>query len=144
MPIRQKFWNPIIALMRKMGFPNFTHEAAFLTVGRLTDAKVVDKNQSGVLFLAWRCLYAELVRGRVENVAPNLESAYRRMLEMNISRLKAYGERWLKWVRKDRHTGNKSKIPERHQDKRVIRQDEDGIYRINQIFYDEYTRMTAT
>ena len=79
MPIRQKYWNPIIALMRKMGFPNFTHEAAFLTVGRLTDAKVVDKNQSGVLFLAWRCLYAELVRGRVENVAPNLEAAYRRI-----------------------------------------------------------------
>ena len=80
----------------------------------------------------------------MDNVAPNIEAAYRRMLEMNISRLKAYGERWLKWVRKNRHKGNKSKIPERHQDKRVIRQDKDGVYQINKIFYDEYTRMTAT
>ena len=47
---------------------------------------------------------------------------------MNISRLKYYGEEWLKWVRKNTHTGNKSDIPERHQQKRVIRQDRHGKY----------------
>ena len=49
---------------------------------------------------------------------------------MNISRLtrlKYYGEKWRKWVRKNTHTGNKSDIPERHQQKRVIRQDRHGI-----------------
>ena len=65
-------------------------------------------------------LYAELVRGRVENVQPDLKAAYKRTIMMNISRLKYYGEKWLKWVRKNTHTGNKSDIPERHQQKRVI------------------------
>ena len=63
---------------------------------------------------------------------------------MNISRLKAYGERWLRWARKNKNTGNKSYIPERHQNKKVLRQDGEGKYVINTIFYDEYKRMTAT
>ena len=66
---------------------------------------------------------------------------------MNISRLtrlKYYGEKWRKWVRKNTHTGNKSDIPERHQQKRVIRQDRHGKYEINQVFYDEYRRLTTT
>ena len=68
--IRQKYWDPIITLMKKMGLPRFTHTSALLAVGRLSDTQVIDKNLSGILFLAWRCLYAELVRGRVENVTP--------------------------------------------------------------------------
>ena len=63
---------------------------------------------------------------------------------MNISRLKYYGEKWLKWVRKNTHTGNKSDIPERHQQKKGIRQDRHGKYEINQVFYDEYRRLTTT
>jgi hypothetical protein len=90
------------------------------------------------------CLYAELVRGRVENVQPDLKAAYKRTIMMNISRLKYYGEKWLKWVRKNTHTGNKSDIPERHQQKRVIRQDRHGKYEINQVFYDEYRRLNTT
>jgi len=142
--INQKYWDPAITLMKRMGFPDFTHKSAFLAVGRLTDVKTVDKNQAGILFLAWRCLYAELVRGRVENVAPDLNAAYTRFIAMNISRLKAYGERWLRWVRKNKNTGNKSYIPERHQDKKVLRQSGGGKYVINPIFHDEYKRMTAT
>ena len=69
------------------------------------------QNQAGILFLAWRCLYAELVRGRVDNVTPDLNIAYTRVISMNISRLKAYGERWLRWARKNKNTGNKSYIP---------------------------------
>ena len=102
--IRQDFWDPIIKIMKDMGFPGFTHTAAFLAVGRLSDTHVVGKNQSGILFIAWRCLYAELVRGRVENVQPDLKAAYKRTIMMNISRLKYYGEEWLKWVRKNTHT----------------------------------------
>ena len=130
--------------MKDMGFPGFTHTAAFLAVGRLSDTHVVGKNQAGILFIAWRCLYAELVRGRVENVQPDLKAAYKRTIMMNISRLKYYGEEWLKWVRKNTHTGNKSDIPERHQQKRVIRQDRHGKYEINQVFYDEYRRLNTT
>ena len=83
--IRQKYWDPIITLMTKMGLPGFTHRSAFLAVGRLSDTQVVGnrKNHSGILFLAWRCLYAERVRGRVENVTPDLKTAYKRVIMMN-------------------------------------------------------------
>ena len=42
--------------------------------------------------MAWRCLYAELVRGRVEDVKPVIKNAYRRTLIMLVTRLTAYGE----------------------------------------------------
>ena len=145
--IRQKYWDPIITLMTKMGLPGYTHRSAFLAVGRLSDTQVVGKNHSGILFLAWRCLYAELVRGRVENVTPDLKTTYKRVIMMNISRLKYYGEKWLRWARKNTHTGNNSYnsyIPERHRDKQVLEQYAHGEYEINQIFYDEYARLIAT
>ena len=142
--ISRLYWDPIIKLMSRMGCPRFTHKSAFLAVGRLTDTKVVGKNQAGILFIAWRCLYAELVRGRVENVTPNLSAAYTRTIEMNISRLKAYGEKWITWVQKNKSTGNKSYIPQRHQQKIVLTQDGAGNYVINRILFDEYTRMTET
>ena len=130
--------------MTNMGLPGYTHRSAFLAVGRLSDTQVVGKNHSGILFLAWRCLYAELVRGRVENVTPDLKAAYKRVIMMNISRLQHYGEKWLRWARKNTHTGNNSCIPERHRHKQVLEQYAHGEYEINQIFYDEYARLTAT
>ena len=63
---------------------------------------------------------------------------------MNISRLKYYGEKWLRWSRKNTHTGNKFRIPERHQHKQVLKQHAHGEYEINQIFYDEYVSLIAT
>ena len=132
--------DPLIELMKHIGFPECTHVPSFLLVGRITEAKVVCKNQAGILFIAWRCLYAELVRGRIENVRPDMNAALKRTLAMNITRLSAYGERWLKWVNKNRNTGNKSYIPERHQDKKVLRQQGRGSYEINQLLLDEYKR----
>ena len=84
------------------------------------------------------------MRGRVENVTPNLSAAYTRTIEMNISRLKAYVEKWITWVQKNKSTGNKSYIPQRHQQKIVLTQDGAGNYVINRILFDEYTRMTET
>ena len=55
-----------------------------------------------------------------------------------------YGEKWLRWARKNTHTGNNSRIPERHRHKQVLEQYAHGEYEINQIFYDEYARLTAT
>jgi hypothetical protein len=58
---------------------------------------------------------------------------------MNISSLKYYGERWLKWARKNKHTGNNSHIPERHQDQHKINTNKySGNMHTVQIFYDEY------
>ena len=40
----------------------------FWLVGRLTDKKAVTPEQSGMMFIAWRCLYADIVRSRVDKV----------------------------------------------------------------------------
>jgi len=92
-------------------------------------------------------IYAERVSertGRERNTSADLQTAYKRVIMMNICRLRYYGEKWLRWARKNKHTGNNSHIPERHQHKQVLRQYAHGEYEINQIFYDEYARLTAT
>eukprot|EP00964_Phaeocystis_antarctica_P055630 scaffold32731_cov65-Phaeocystis_antarctica.AAC.4 len=112
-----------------MGLPGFTHTPAFL---------------AAFSSLHGDALNADLVRGRVENFTPDLKTAYKRAIMMNISRLKYWGETWLRWARKNTHTGNNSHIPEKHQHKQVLRQYAHGEYEINQIFYDEYARLIAT
>ena len=126
-----------------MGFPRPVHLPSFLTLGRIDNRKVVDRNQAGILFLAWRCIYAEIIKGRADNVPPNARAAYLRTLLLLHTRLTNYGESWLLWVRKNRNTKNKSYIPRKHQNKMVILQDENGNYEINQDIYAEIDRLRA-
>ena len=37
----------------------------FIVLGVLTRTKVVDRDAAGMLFIAWRCLYAEVVAARL-------------------------------------------------------------------------------
>ena len=139
--IRRKMWTPLITLLSNMGIPKCDNTYAFLTVGRIDQHTVIDRNASAVLFIAWRCLYAELVAGRIDNTRPNIHRAYQRTLTLLITRLTAYGEGWLKWVRKNRETGNKSHIPRKHQNKTLIRQDANGRYTINPMIFAEWRRV---
>ena len=93
------------------------------------------------MFIAWRCLYAAIVGSRVDERPLNLEYAYKRTLQICITRLRAYGEKWLLWSRKNQHTSMKSVIPEDKRDRTVIRQEMLGTYHISQAFFDEHTRM---
>ena len=128
--IRQHFWNPTINLLTEVGMRPPEESRSFILLGRITAQKAISKFFSGVMFLAWRCLYAELVDAKINKARPNLKNAYKRMLVMNITRLTAYGEKWTKWVRKNRKTGNKSFIPEKHQNKHVIVSDQNANYTI--------------
>ena len=114
-----------------MGMEKPHDTRSFIISGRLRENKVIPKNYAGVMFLAWRCLYAEIVQGKVNKVTPKMEEAFKRSLVMNHSRLTAYGEKWLKWVNKNKNTGNKHDIPPRHQDKRVLTQELTGEYEIH-------------
>ena len=114
---------------------------SYLAVGRLTSQDVVSKDHSGILFIAWRCLYAELVRGRIENVRPNIKNAYIRTLQLTHTRLVNYSEFWLKWVRKNRGTSKKSHIPEKHQDKKILKHNADGVYQISGSIHAELNRL---
>ena len=87
--------------------------------------------QATFLFLAWRCLYAEIQAERLDDRPASLDRALARFAALLISRLKAYGLRWKAWSEKNRNSGHLWVIPERHRDKQVLKQDFDGSYTIH-------------
>ena len=75
----EEFWKPLIKMMEEMGFETPSPEARreFLCLGVLWEAgeqKVVKPEQSGLMFIAWRCLYAAVVGSRVDDVPIDLHS----------------------------------------------------------------------
>eukprot|EP00966_Prymnesium_polylepis_P282487 6527273-Prymnesium_polylepis.2 len=51
--IVRDFWSPITNLMRKLGLRT-GHDIHFRLFGRIAGRSYVDKEEAGVLFLAWR------------------------------------------------------------------------------------------
>ena len=100
--------------------PRPRDDVAFLATGALSQDKVIDRDRAGMWFLAWRCLYAEIVRSRVEALALDLDKALKRYVAMIIGRLRAYGAKWRRWVDKSRHQRDQNIIPRRHQDKKIL------------------------
>ena len=142
----EEFWKPLIKMMEEMGFETPSPEARreFLCLGVLWEAgeqKVVKPEQSGLMFIAWRCLYAAVVGSRVDDVPIDLQRAYKRTLQLTISRLRAYGEKWKLWCNKNKHTGLKSIIPVDKRDRTVIEQDMEGDYQLHPILTQEFTRI---
>jgi hypothetical protein len=98
--ICEEFWTPLLTLMDDLGFPTpvETERASFVLLGVYQEAgkdpTVVGPEQSGLMFIAWRCLYAEVVRSRVDERPLDLTAAYKRTMQVTITRLKAYGEKF--------------------------------------------------
>ena len=62
---------------------------------------VIDSHLAGVMFLAWRCLYAEII-ARINKENSDMGAALERTGAMCITRLMTYGLRrvqlyWRKW-----------------------------------------------
>ena len=93
----EDFWGPVITVIRDMGYPVPPDTTAYLAVGRVTDDKCVGPEESGILFIAWRCLYAATVHARVENKEIRLDVALRRCMKDTVRRLTSYGEAWMRW-----------------------------------------------
>ena len=137
----------MIQLMDDLGLPTpvETERDSFVLLGVYQetgkDPTVVRPEQSGLMFIAWRCLYAEVVRSRVDERPLDLTAAYKRTMQVTITRLKAYGEKWKMWSQKNRHTSLKSAIPLDKQERKVITQDILGDYTINPRFLAEFDRV---
>ena len=112
----------------------------FLILGVLPNNKAIGKAQAGIMFLAWRCCYAEIVGSRLENRQQNWKTVYKRLIGMIITRLKAYGLKWYRWHSKRRFnkTQRKKIIPRKHRNKHLITSDATGKYTINNTLLDEY------
>ena len=93
------FWNYVIELIYRVGgiIPDQGDIPAYLIGGRISGDTYVQE-EAGILFLAWRCLYAETVRSHVEKKALRLLTARKRLGGMLRARLQAYGSTWERWV----------------------------------------------
>ena len=82
-------------------------------------------------------MYAAMVQSRLDAKPIDLEKALRRTVAIIIGRLRAYGKRWKRWVHTGRFRRNEKGaveprvIPQKHRDKKVIRQRADGEYEIS-------------
>ena len=77
--IKAEFWDRVATLLDKLNIPRGTGPRFWIT-GRRTDGKYIDVEGAGILFLAWRCLYAETVRARINNEHLKLKHAYARVV----------------------------------------------------------------
>ena len=122
--ILEGFWRPVAKVMIEIGFTvptDYKELEAFWLLGRLTDKKAVTSEQSGMMFIAWRCLYVEIVHSRVDRVPISMQRALNNTMRMTITRLRAYGERWNLWSRINRNTENKSVFPKDKRDRKVVK-----------------------
>ena len=57
--------------LRKISIAPDQEVDMMLATGRISDEKVISDEASGVIFVAWRVLYAEIVSARMEDTRPN-------------------------------------------------------------------------
>ena len=89
-----EYWADLLQLAVATGMPTPQDVPTFLLAGWLgKDAKgnerVISNDHAGIFFIGWRCLYAEIVRSRVDAVRIDLEKALKRAVAMIIGRIKA-------------------------------------------------------
>ena len=130
--LRLEYWDHVLLLLKKLGMPTPQDITTFLCTTALAPNKVIHDYLSGIWSLAWRCLYAAVVTSRIENKPLDCEAAFKRLIAMIHSRLRAYGVRWRRWVDTSIYQYDPNVIPKRHSDKMVIAQDQiTGTYTIS-------------
>ena len=86
----------------------------------------------GIFSIAWRCLYAELTKSRLENHIFSAKDAKRRAVCMIHSRLTAYGKLCRNFSVERRFTGRKFRLPKKLSKRKLIKVDALGNYTIHE------------
>ena len=140
--ITREYWDKVRNLLVQLGLPApNTHR--FLLLGVIDNNHVVGRAAAGMMFIAWRCAYAEIVGSRLDNRAQNWKGAYRRFVGMTISRLKAYGLKWYRWYSRIRRiqVEERKTIPIKYQKRILIESDKFGAYKIHPLLLREYEKI---
>ena len=131
--IRAEFWDEVMKLLTDLGMAQPEDKTAFIVLGRITAKKVIDKHLAGIMFLAWRCLYAEITRARIEHDNPDMKAALKRIGTITVTRLMTYGygAYWKKWSAQRKWTtkGHLTALSLREQT--VLRLEATGDYEIH-------------
>ena len=98
-----------------------------------TKFSAVNREASAYICWAWRAIYAEITRARLNSEDFNQDQANRDTIRLAYSRVKAHGARWKRWFNKQRlWSDDTSKmVPEEHQDYICIQCDHKAEYEIN-------------
>ena len=137
--IKAEFWDRIATLFGKLGIPGGSGPRFWIT-GERADGKYVDVEGAGILFLAWRCLYAETVRARTNNESLKLKHAYARVVLMSISRFKAQGQKWYRWYSRTRGISEPKvkKFQRRYRKRRLMKTTSTAEYEVSDVLLREY------
>ena len=132
-----EYWADLLQLAVATGMPTPQDVPTFLLTGWLgKDAKgnerVISNDHAGIFFIGWRCLYAEIVRSRVDAIRIDLEKALRRAVAMIIGRIKAALSFWKSRVQTTRYQRRSFEISEKRRDRKIAYQEADGEYRLHQ------------
>ena len=131
--IQQRFWNPIFASMIRMGLaPKPDHRYVILGIQGATGFSGIDREEAGVMQIAWRCLYAQSVKAKLEGGYLNLEEAVYKTLRLTLSRVIAHGNKWRNWYRRQAGHVTPKTFPEEHQKKTLITFDDSARYTVSE------------
>ena len=94
-----------------------------------------------MIAMAWRSLYAETVKARMDDKTLNLKRAIWTWARLALSRVKAYGNKWYKWYVKQRLWQQKKTktIPEQYRKYTLIEFGPQGDYYISSKFRKLFT-----
>ena len=131
--IKLEFWDTILETLARMGMATPEDEVAFLILGRLDAETVIDAQLSGIMFLAWRCLYAEITKARIEKANPDMKYvALERTGAMCVTRLMTYGATWHTWSSQRVHTSRGHLTALALREQRVFKMNGVGEYTIHE------------
>ena len=114
-----------------MGFDMPKNKTAFLATRRYTNDSVAPEEVIGIFSIAWRCLYAEITKTRLENHRFTPKDAKRRAVCLLHSRLTAYGKLCKDFSSERRNTGRKFLLPKKLSERTLIKVKRDGEYEIH-------------
>ena len=137
--IRRGFWQKLESLMQRLGMKGGTRPR-FWIFGERDDGTYADNEEMGIVFLAWRCLYAETVHARKETTKLRFDATYARTVLMIISRLKAQGQKWYRWYSKTRGISRKKvkQFPKQYRKRKLLTTEADAAYKLNGVLLAEY------
>lgn len=136
-----EFWKPVEEILIKCGL-QMENTLEFRILGLCYNKQKMNEELVGAVYMAWRCLYAEITRCKTTPDHPFIDCTYtfQKWLQLLISRLKAYGCRWKSWYRKQIHirTSKYRETPYNIRQLKLLSIANDGTFSINSILLNSY------
>ena len=81
--------------------------------------------------MAWRAIYAEVVRARKKDKKLRLKVAYAVLVRTMLSRTTAHGAKWKRWYNGQRRWLGTKCVPRRHSKYKLISTEADSSFEVN-------------